>query len=143
MIRWIRKEEGEGQFKSTVFQNEDGDELFVYTKSGSPDILECAERCVEAFNHLPEPVIDEICKKLICCAEEGGLEEGPASGSPRGILNDCWFVALYVDMGEKDDEIAYAVEGEGDWGENIGFYIRGGRVVYVGTDYLDYMINTE
>ena len=45
-------------------------------------------------------------------------------------------------MGSKDDEIAYAVEGEGEWGESIGFYINNGSVVYAGTDYLDYMENS-
>ena len=48
-------------------------------------------------------------------------------------------MALYVDMENEDDEIAYAVEGEGEWGENIGFYIQNNRVVYVGPDYLTYM----
>ena len=44
-------------------------------------------------------------------------------------------------MGRRDDKIAYAVEGEGDCGENIGFVINNDRVIYVGTDYLDYMQN--
>lgn len=112
----------------------------------TPNFMDCAEKCVEAFNNLPKPMIDEICKKLIDCAKEGsGLNEEfelPTLDSPLDILNYCWFVALYVDMESKDDEIAYAVEGEGEWGENIGFYISNDSVVYVGADYLDYMKNS-
>ena len=48
---------------------------------------------------------------------------------------------MYVDMAGKDDEIAYAVEGEGDWGAPTGFVIRGGKVIYAGGDYLDYIQN--
>lgn len=44
-------------------------------------------------------------------------------------------------MENKDDTIAYAVEGEGEWGENIGFYIDHDDVIYVGADYLEYMKN--
>ena len=50
-------------------------------------------------------------------------------------------MALYVDMKSTDDEIAYAVEGEGEWGENIGFVIKNDSVVYVGADYLEHMEN--
>ena len=52
-------------------------------------------------------------------------------------------MTLYVGMGSSDDEIAYAVEGEGEWGENIGFVITNKSVVYVGADYLDYMENAQ
>ena len=48
---------------------------------------------------------------------------------------------LYVDMKSIGDEIAYAVEGEGEWGENIGFVIKNDSVVYVGADYLEHMEN--
>ncbi len=145
MIRWLPQEDGEGVFESRFFHNEDGNELAVYAISDNPDFMECAEKCVGAFNNLSEPVINEICEGLISCAEEGGgLNEEfelPALDSPLDILNYCWFVALYVDMGGTDDEIAYAVEGEGEWGENIGFVINNNSVVYVGTDYLDYTKN--
>lgn len=146
MIRWSQQEHGEGEFDSKFFHNEDGNGLLVYATGDSPDDMECAEKCVEAFNNLSEPVIHEICKRLAVCAQEGGdydeESELPAIEDPLDILNNCWFVALYVDMGSKDDEIAYAVEGEGDWGDNIGFYINNNHVVYVGTDYLDYMKHT-
>ena len=145
MIRWLQQEDGEGIFKSRFFHNEDSDVLAVYANSDNPDFMECAEKCVKAFNNLSESVINEICKGLIDCAKEGGgLNEEfelPTLDSPLDILNYCWFVALYVDMGSKDDEIAYVVEGEGDWGENIGFVINNNSVVYVGTDYLDYTKN--
>lgn len=61
-------------------------------------------------------------------------EDGEGEFSSKVFCNE--------DMGSKDDEIAYAVEGEGEWGESIGFYINNGSVVYVGTDYLDYMENS-
>lgn len=146
MIRWLQQEDGEGRFNSRFFRNDENeDELIVYADSDNSDFMECAEKCVEAFNNLSESVINEICQKLISCAQEGnGLDEEfelPALDNALDILNDCWFMALYVDMENKDDEIAYAVEGEGEWGENIGFVIKNDRVVYVGVDYLDYMEN--
>lgn len=144
MIHWLSQEEGEGRFASAFFRNdENGDEFIVYANSGNPDFMECAEKCAAAFNGLSEAVIREICEKLIGCAKEsGGLDEDfelPALDSALDVLQYCWFMALYVDMESGDDEIAYAVEGEGEWGENIGFVISGDKVVYVGTDYLDYM----
>ena len=146
MIRWLQQEDGEGRFNSEFFRNDENEaEWMVYANSDCPDYMECAEKCVDAFNSLSMSVINEICQKLIGCAQEGnGLDEEfelPALDSPLAILNYCWFMALYVDMKSKDDEIAYAVEGEGEWGENVGFFIKNDRVVYVGTDYLDYMEN--
>ncbi len=148
MIFWLQQEDGEGRFNSKFFRNDENeDKLIVYANSGSPDFMECAEKCVDAFFSLSEPVINEICQKLINCAQEGnGLEEGfelPELDSPLDVLGYCWFMALYVDMESKDDEVAYAVEGEGEWGENIGFFIKNDRVVYVGADYLDYMENAR
>lgn len=146
MIRWLQQEDGEGCFNSRFFRNDENEnELIVYANSDNPDFMECAEKCVNAFNNLSEPVINEICQKLISCAqEENSLDEKfelPALDSPLDILDYCWFMALYVDMVNKDDEIAYAVEGEGEWGENVGFFIKNDSVVYVGTDYMDYMEN--
>lgn len=147
MIRWLNQKDGEGRFQSGFFRNDENeDELIVYVNSDSPDFMECAEKCVEAFNSLSEAAIREICEKLTDCAKEGGINEAfalPALENPLDILKYCWFVTLYVDMAGKDDEIAYAVEGEGDWGENIGFVINNGRVIYVGADYLDYMKNAS
>ena len=44
-------------------------------------------------------------------------------------------------MINDDDEIAYTVEGEGDWGTEVGFVIRDNKVVYAGINYLDYIKN--
>ena len=148
MIRWLQQEDGEGRFNSKFFRNDENEkELIVYANSENSDFMECAEKCVAAFNNLSEPVINEICQKLISCAQTGdGLNEEfelPTLDNPLDILNYCWFVALYVDMGDKDGKIAYAVEGEGEWGENIGFVINNDSIVYVGTDYLDYMENAQ
>lgn len=147
MIQWLDQEEGfcEGSFKSNYFRDdENGDELGVYVKS--PDLTECAEKCVEAFNNLSETDISEICKRIISCVKESGANEEfelPGPDNAPDILNYCWFTGLYVNMLSKEDEIAYVVEGEGDWGDVIGFAVKGSEVVYVGTDYFDYMQDEE
>lgn len=89
--------------------------MSVYVKS--PNLAECAEKCVEAFNNLTDSDINEICEKIISCVKEGGIIEEfelPALDNALDILNYCWFTALYVNMLSKEDEIAYVVEGEGD-----------------------------
>ena len=53
----------------------------------------------------------------------------------------CGTAALYVDMAGAEDEVGYVVEGEGDWGEPVGFAVKGDRVTYVGPDYLEAMEN--
>ena len=146
MINWLHQEEGfcEGSFESKFFYGEDGNELTIAAKS--PKLSECAEKCVEAFNHLTESEISEICKGIINCAKEGGLNgefELPELDNALDILNYCWFTTLYVNMLSEEDEIAYVVEGEGDWGDVIGFAINNNEVIYVGTDYFDYMKNEE
>lgn len=82
-------------------------------------------------------MIDEICTQLW----ENVKDEFTLLkiNDVREILNYCWFEALYVDMINDDDEIAYAVEGEGDWGTEVGFVIRDNKVIYAGVDYLDYI----
>ena len=147
MIHWLHQEEGvcEGSFKSKFFRDdENGDELSVYVQS--PDLAECAEKCVEAFNNLTESEINEICKEIINCAKEGGINkefELPALDNALDILNYCWFIDLYVNMLSKEDEISYVVTGEGDWGEVIGFVVNNNKVIYVGIDYFDYMKDEE
>lgn len=147
MIDWLHQEEGacEGSFKSAFFRDdENGDELNVYVQS--PDLTECAEKCVEAFNNLTEYEINEICKEIIDCAKEGGINEEfelPALDNALDILNYCWFTSLYVNMLSKEGEIAYVLEGEGDWGEVIGFAVKNNKVIYVGIDYFDYMKDGE
>ena len=146
MIRWLQQEDGEGRFNSRFFRNDEGeDEFIVYANINDLNFKESAEKCVDSFNNLSASAINEICQKLISCAQEGdGLDEEfelPTLEDPLDILNYCWFMVLYVDITSPDDEIAYAVEGEGEWGENIGFVIKNDSVVYVGTDYLEHMGN--
>ena len=50
-------------------------------------------------------------------------------------------IISYVDMAGAEDEVGYVVEGEGDWGEPVGFAVKGDRVTYVGPDYLEAMEN--
>ncbi len=143
MIEWLHQEDGvcEGCFKSKFFHDdENGDELSVYVQS--PNLIECAEKCVEAFNNLTGSEINEICKGAISCAKEGGINEEfvlPELENVLDILNYCWFTQLYVNMLSQEDEIAYVVEGEGDWGEAIGFAVKNNKVIYVGVDYFDFM----
>lgn len=143
MINWLHQEEEfcEGTFKSNFFRDdENGDELSVYIQS--PNLTECAEKCIEAFNNLTESEINKICKEIISCVKDGGINEEfefPALDNDLDILNYCWFTSLYVNMLSEEDEIAYVVEGEGDWGEIIGFVVKNNKVIYVGIDYFDYM----
>ena len=147
MIHWLHQEDGfcEGSFKSNFFRDdENGNELSVGVKC--PDLKECDEKCVNAFNNLTESEIIEICKEIINCAKEIDIDEEfelPALDNALDILNYCWFTTLYVNMSSKEDEIAYVVEGEGDWGEVIGFAVKNNKVIYVGTDYFDYMKDEE
>ena len=143
MIDWEHEEDAfcEGSFKSKFFRNDENDDELMIGMS-SVDLKECAENCVKSFNNLTESQINEICKELIDCAKESGDNEDfelSALENPFDILKYCWFSKLYVNMLHKDDEIAYVVEGEGDWGESIGFVIENNKVIYVGVDYFDYM----
>ncbi len=143
MIHWLHQEEGfcEGSFKSSFFRDdENGDELSICAKS--PELSECAENVVEAFNALTESDIMEICKGILNWATENGVAEEielPSSDNALEILKYCWFTTVYVNMLRPEDELAYVVEGEGDWGEVIGFAVVNNQVIYVGTDYFDYM----
>lgn len=147
MIDWSHQEEGvgEGSFKSKFFRDdENSDVLNVGVKS--PDLIKCAEKCVEAFNDLIESVINEICREIINCAKEGSIDEEfelSALENVLDILNYCWFTTLYINMLSQEDEISYVVEGEGDWGDVIGFVVNNNKVIYVGTDYFDYMKDGE
>ena len=147
MIHWLQKEEGfcEGSFNSKFFcDDEGGKKLSVYLKS--PDLTKCAEKCVKAFNNLTESEINEICKKIISCAKESDANkkfELPALDNALDILKYCWFTGLYVNMLSKEDETAYVVEGEGDWGDVIGFAVNNNKVIYVGTEYFDCMKDGE
>ncbi len=98
MIRWLQQEDGEGRFNSRFFRNDENeDELIVYANSDNSDFIKCAEKCVDAFNNLSKPVINEICQKLISCAQEGNGRQGSFlwktadSGSERSspMLQPC------------------------------------------------------
>ena len=147
MINWLHQEEGfcEGSFKSNFFRDdENGDVLSIGVQS--PDLIECAEKCVDAFNNLTESEISEICREIINCVKKDGIDEEfelPELENAIDILNYCWFTTLYVNMSNKEDEIAYVVEGEGDWGDAIGFIVKNNKVIYVGTDYFGYMKDGE
>jgi len=119
MITWLHKEEGfcEGSFKSVFFRDDENGDVFSVGVQ-SPAFMECAEKCVVAFNNLTELEISEICRKIINCLKEDGIDqefELPAFEDALEILNCCWFTTLYVNMLNEEDEISYVVEGEGDW----------------------------
>ncbi|MDE5936518.1 MAG: hypothetical protein K2G83_03835 [Ruminococcus sp.] len=119
----------EGTFTSNFFRNEDGNELSVYMENSS--LIEYAEKCIEYFNSLSDDVIDKICKGIAeSSTEEYRLE------NVRDILEYCWFTSLVT---IEDDEIYYLVEGEGEWGESVGFVIKKDTLAYVGIDYEEYL----
>lgn len=117
MIYWSNKN-GEGSFQSKFFQDDEHKhKLSIYINDDK--LKECAEKCVESFNNLTDNMIDEICTQLW-----------------ENIKDECTLSKI-----NDDDEIAYAVEGEGDWGTEVGFVIRDNKVIYAGVDYLDYIKN--
>ena len=109
------------------------------------------EFCRAVLDQIPRATAaerEDICRELMEHLEdhrealmEGGLDEADRLSDPRDILRYCWFAALYVDMAGAEDEVGYVVEGEGDWGEPVGFAVKGDRVTYVGPDYLEAMEN--
>lgn len=128
----------EGTFKSNFFRNEDVNELSVYIRNG--EIIDYAEKCIEHFNSLSDDVIDEICHGLIesCHLSDDEDFELPELEDIRYIFDYCWFISMTVDIPE-DDKISYVIEGEGDWGEVVGFVIKNGSLDYVGADYEEYL----
>ncbi len=127
----------EGTFTSNIFQNEDGNELSICIRNG--EMIDYAEKCVEHFNSLPDDVIDEICHGLIeSCHLADEDFELPELENVREIFEYCWFTAMAVDVPE-DDGISYVIEGEGDWGEVVGFVIKNGSLAYIGCDIEEYL----
>ncbi len=141
MIHWLNKQDDmwEGSFQSRFFRNEANQtEMFICIQN--PDAAAYAERCAEHFNALPEAVIDTLCMRIMKCAAQGGIAEEfelPEITDAREILQYCWFTTLYAEMPEEEGEISYIAEGEGEWGEVIGFVIRNSKLAYVGVDYFD------
>ena len=122
---------GEGTFLSNVFLNDGSNELIVYIENDSA--VKYAEQCIEHFNSMQDEMIDYICNGILKCAKQDGLDEEIELESTRDILKYCWFVALYIDV-PTSDKVTYRVEGEGDWGECIGFIIKENEVAYIGND---------
>ncbi len=135
MIEWINTEgdSWEGVFKSRIFRDDEGNEqLAIYIEHHS--IADYAEKCIESLNSLPESVVEKICKGIIKSAKEYG--ELPEMDRPLDILNYCWFTAVYVSVPKNAKHLEYVVEGEGDWGDVVGFIMKDNKPVYIGVDYL-------
>lgn len=127
----------EGTFTSRFFKNEDSYKLSVYIRNGK--IIDYAEKCIEHFNSMPDDMIDEICRRIIKSLKLIGADfELSEFENVRDILNYCWFTSMIVDIPE-DDGISYVIEGEGDWGEVVGFVIKNGTLAYVGVDFEEYL----
>ncbi len=144
MIHWLNQQEDlwEGSFQSRIFRNEaEQRELFICIQS--PEAADYAERCAEHFNSLSDTMVQEICMGLVKSAMQGGTEEDfelPPLADAQEILQYCWFTTLYVGLPEGGG-ISYIAEGEGEWGEVMGFVIRNGQLAYVGVDYFAHAVD--
>lgn len=125
----------EGTFKSTIFKNENDNELTIYI---DVDDKSYAEECIEHFNSLPSDTINLICENIIKCYQKfGGINDNftlPSLENPKDILKYCWFHTMCVEFPRVLAYIAYFIVGEGDWGECIYFTIRDDKVIYVGRE---------
>ncbi|MDE6034485.1 MAG: hypothetical protein K2G36_01045 [Ruminococcus sp.] len=125
----------EGTFISRIFKDDGDDRLLVYFDS--INIKDYAEKCIEHFNNMSDEMVDLICSGIIKCAELGGVNEEfelPELENIRDILKYFWCTNLEIGIPERD-EIAYIIDGEGEWGETVNIVIRGNRVLYVGYDF--------
>ncbi|MDE5862474.1 MAG: hypothetical protein K2H28_09820 [Ruminococcus sp.] len=125
----------EGTFISRIFKDGDDNRLFVYFDS--INIKDYAEKCIEHFNNMSDEMVDLICIGIIKCAELGGVNEEfelPELENIRDILKYFWCTNLEIGIPERD-EIAYIIDGDGEWGETVNIVIRGNRVLYVGYDF--------
>ena len=142
MIKWKNSSDSEGTFESRFFQNEGDDpELEIYVEKPLPEYYDHAERCAAALNSLPQDSIEKICKGILGSAKKNDHSGSPLSDikEPADILRYCWFTAVYDVYKTRDDSsLIYIVEGEGDWGENIGFVMDGSRLLYVGAEYFEF-----
>lgn len=141
MIHWFHRQDEawEGRFKSRFFRNEDHQkDLLIYIEHSSA--AGYAKKCVKSLNSLPESTVTAICEGIVQSAKQGGLNEKwelPALERATDILQYCWFTAVYVNVPDDENNINYIVEGEGEWGEAVGFVIRQNQLAYVGQDYFD------
>lgn len=76
-----------------------------------------------------------ICEKIAKFAEKE--YDFPAPEKPREILKSCWFTSVWVSASKDKNRIFYVVEGEGDWGDAVGFVMENDKAVYVGADYME------
>lgn len=128
----------EGTFTSKIFMNEDSDKMSVYMENFAGN-TQYAAKCINHFNSMPDEMIDEICEGIIeSCHLSDEESELPELENVRDILEYCWFTSMAVDIPE-DDGISYVIEGEGDWGEIVGFVIKDGSLAYVGIDFEEYL----
>lgn len=127
----------EGSFTSEIFPNDETQKMTVYIRNKS--LMDYAEKCINHFNSMPDDMPDEICLRILKNLQFNGADFDLAEfENVRDILDYCWFTALSVDKPENDG-ISYTIEGEGDWGEVVGFVIKNGILAYVGQDYEEYL----
>ncbi|MDE5862475.1 MAG: hypothetical protein K2H28_09825 [Ruminococcus sp.] len=128
----------EGTFTSEIFPNEDTQEMTIYIRNKS--LMDYAEKCINRFNSMSDDMVDEICRRIIKNLQFIGADfELSEFENVRDILNYCWFTTMIVDT-PKNDGISYIIEGEGEWGEVIGFVIKNGSLEYVGSDFEEYLL---
>jgi len=127
---------GEGTFKSSYFKDDTGNHdflVYIFNKSYE----KYAEKCVKHFNHLSDQVIDVICYHIIQSAKQNQKNFIlPELEKNTDILNYCFFKAMLVSIPEDDSKASYIMQGQGDWGEMIGFVVTEDTVTYVGKNYL-------
>ncbi len=143
MITWTNKEDEawEGEFKSLIFHGVDDENLIVYIEN--PSAADYAERCAAFLNEMPEAAVNDICENIISIekTDKDKLEKNfkmPELETPVDVLKYCWFGEVYVFVPQGENKISFCVEGEGEWGDNIGFVFENGRLVYVGNDAVNY-----
>jgi len=129
---------GEGKFTSTFFRDDRGnDEFLVYIFNNAYE--DYAETCVKHFNALSPELINVICYHIIKSARENNRKRDfvlPMLEKNTDILDYCWFKAMIVSIPGDKSKASYIIEGEGDWGELIGFVVIEDVLTYIGKDYL-------
>lgn len=119
----------EGTFTSKIFPNDNTQEMTIYIRNKS--LIDYAEKCINHFNSMSDDMVDGICRRIIKILKFIGADfELSEFENVRDILEYCWFTSMIVYVPE-DDEISYVIEGEGEWGEVVGFVIKNGTLAYV------------
>ena len=129
---------GEGSFKSSYFKDDmGGNDFLVYIFDKSYE--KYAEKCIKHFNRLSDEVINVICYHIIKCAKQDNKNKNfhlPELQKNTDILNYCFFKTMIVSIPGDDSKASYIMQGQGDWGEMIGFVVTENTVTYVGKNYL-------